>query len=84
MVPMCYPEHTELPECGHRLLINKIKTTTLEHAMFRWKLPKRGMRAIDLDNCGLKLSASTNLTEKRMQPTDVTQNAPDSKITASE
>lgn len=45
-----YPEHMELPGCGQRLLINTFKSPTLEHAMFPWRLPKRGIRAIDLDN----------------------------------
>lgn len=78
-----YPEHIELPGCGHRLLFNKFKPTTLEHAMFPWRLPKRGIRAMDLDNRGLKLSASTNLIVMRTHPTDVTQKTAGNKTIAS-
>lgn len=78
-----YPEHMELPGCGHRLLINKFKPPTLEHAMFPWRLPKRGIRAIDLDNHGLKLSTRPNITAMRTHPTDVTQKTLGSKTIAS-
>lgn len=64
-------------------MINTFKPPTLEHAMFPWRLPKRGIRAIDLDNHGLKLPANTNLIAMRTHLTDATQKTADNKIIAS-